>query len=123
MMGIRNRDSRRKLFINLKILPFPSFYIFSLIRFISKNKELFILNKEIHDKETRQQHNFHYPTVNLVKCQTGVHYMGIKVFNKLPTYIKNEYTNTTKFISLVQNFLSENSFYSLGEFYNYETTT
>jgi len=60
--------------------------------------------------------------VNLVKCQTGVHYMGIKIFNKLPTYIKNEYTDSTKFISLAKNFLSENSFYSLEEFYNYDTT-
>ena len=39
--------------------------------------------------------------------------MGIKIFNCLPTYIKNELTNSTKFLSLVKNFLCENSFYSL----------
>ena len=48
--------------------------------------------------------------------------MGIKIFNKLLTYIKNEYTNSTKCISLAQNFLNGNSFYPLEEFYNYDTT-
>jgi hypothetical protein len=48
--------------------------------------------------------------------------MGVKIFNKLPTYIKNEFTNSPKFISLVQKFLTENSFYSLEEYYNYDTT-
>jgi len=118
-MGIRNRDSCRKVSINKKILPLPSVYILSLLRFIAKNKELFTTNNEIHDKGTRQHQNFHYPAVNLMKYQTGVHYMGIKISNKLPTYIKNEFTSSTKFISLVQKFLSENSFYSLEEFYNF----
>ena len=108
-------------FVSLKILPLPSIYIFSLLRFVAKNKELFTTNKEIHDKETRQHHNFHYPTVSLKKYQTGVHYMGIKIFNKLPTYIKTEYTNGSKFIHLVRKFLSEKSFYSLEEFFSYDT--
>jgi len=121
LMGIRNRDSCRKLFINLKILPLPSASIFSVLRFVAKNKEIFTTNNEIHDKGTRQHLNFHYPAVSIMKYQTGVHYMGVKIFNKLPTYIKNEFTNSTKFISLVQKFFSEKSFYSLEEYYNSDT--
>ena len=32
--------------------------------------------------------------------QTAVYYMGIKIFNSLPAYIKKEFTNSTKFVSL-----------------------
>ena len=45
--------------------------------------------------------------------------MGIKIYNSLPTYIKNEPNNTKKCESLLKNFLYENSFYSLEEFYSY----
>jgi len=33
--------------------------------------------------------------------------MGIIVYNSLPAYIKKEFTNPTKFISLVKKFLCE----------------
>jgi len=42
--------------------------------------------------------------------------MGIKIYNSLPTYIKNESINTKEFESLLKNFLCENSFYSLENF-------
>jgi len=45
--------------------------------------------------------------------------MGINIYNSLPTYIKKELTDMKKFVSLTRNFLSENSFYSLEEFYNF----
>jgi hypothetical protein len=41
MTGCRSRDSCRKLFINLEILPLPSQYIFSLIIFMIRNKNQF----------------------------------------------------------------------------------
>jgi hypothetical protein len=44
MMGSRSKDSCRKLFTSLKILPLPSLYIFFLLRFVIKNKELFSTN-------------------------------------------------------------------------------
>ena len=49
MTGSRNRDSCRKLFTSLKILPFPSLYIFFLLRFVIRNRELFLTNNEIHN--------------------------------------------------------------------------
>jgi len=48
MTGSRCRDSCRKLFTSLKILPFPSLYIFFLLWFVIKNRELFTTNNEIH---------------------------------------------------------------------------
>jgi len=39
----------------------------------------------------------------------------VKVFNKLPFYIKSESDNPKKFKALLQKYLHENSFYSLDE--------
>jgi hypothetical protein len=61
----------------------------------------------------------HYPPANLKKYQTGVFYMGVKIYNSLPAFIKKESNNTKKFESLLKKFLLENSFYSLDEFYNF----
>jgi hypothetical protein len=46
MTGSKSKDSCRKLFTSLKILPLPSLYIFSLLRFVIKNKNLFSTNND-----------------------------------------------------------------------------
>jgi hypothetical protein len=89
MTGSRSKDSCRKLFTSLEILPLPSLYIFSLLRFVIKNKEFFTTNNETHNYGTRQHLNIHYPSANLKKFQTGVHYRSVKIYNSLPIYIKN----------------------------------
>ena len=63
--------------------------------------------------------NLHEPTANLSKHQTGVLYMGIKIYNSLPAYIKHEFNNYKKFESLLKKFLCENSFYLLEEFFSF----
>jgi hypothetical protein len=93
--------------------------IFFLVQFVIKNKELFTTNNETHKFGTRQHLNLHLPSANLKKYQTGVLYMGIKIYNSLPMYTKNEFNNTKKFESLLKKFLFENSFYLLEEFYNF----
>jgi hypothetical protein len=118
MTGSRPKDSCRKVFTKLEILPLPSLYIFSLLRFVIKNKELFITNEETHSYGIRQCADLHYPSVKLKKFQTGVHYMGIRLYNSLPTYIKTEIDNTKSFELLLKKFLLKNSFYSLEEHYN-----
>jgi hypothetical protein len=62
--------------------------------------------------------DLHYSSVKLKKFQTGVDYMGVKIYNSLPTYIKNEINNAKVFELLLNKFLLKNSFYSLEEFYN-----
>jgi len=64
MTGSRSRDSCRKLFGHLNILPLPSLYIFSILRFVIKNREFFTTNNEIHEHDTQQVHNFHFPLAN-----------------------------------------------------------
>jgi hypothetical protein len=119
MMGYKNRVSCRELFINLKILPLPSQYIYCLLQFVVKNRELFSTNNEIHSFRTRQHQNLHQPSANLTKYQNGVYYMGIKLYNSLPAFIKQESKNYNKFVPRLKQFLCENSFYSLEEFYSF----
>ena len=66
---------------------------------------------------TRQQSDFHQPVANLTKYQKGIGYLGVKVFNKLPLYIKEEFDNTKEFKQSVKNFLIEKPFYSLQEYF------
>jgi hypothetical protein len=72
------RDSCRDLLKKLQILPFYSQYIYSLLMFVVKNRNLFKLNSDIHGFSTRYDNNFHLPSANLKLFQKGVFYSGIK---------------------------------------------
>jgi hypothetical protein len=58
MLGKRRRDSCRNLLRELEMLPLASQYILSLLLFVVKNRNEFILNSEIYEINTRQQGNF-----------------------------------------------------------------
>jgi hypothetical protein len=116
MMGYRRDQSCREVFRKLGILPLPSQYIFSLLIFLSKNRNQFTANFEVHNYTTRQQINFHLPAVSLTKCQRGIGFLGAKVFNKLPQYLKEQFDNPKKFKQSLKNYLSIKTFYSLQEY-------
>jgi hypothetical protein len=44
--------------------------------------------------------------------------MGIKLYNTLPAFLKNESHNQVRFRSLLKKFLLEATLYSLEEYYN-----
>jgi len=88
-------DSCRELLKKMKTLPLYSQYIFSLLRYVVNNKHLFTKYLEVHNHDTRSANNFHLPITNLAKYQKGAYYTGIKIFNYLPTHIKNV-ANTSK---------------------------
>jgi hypothetical protein len=92
MMGIRNRNSSRKYFKRLEILPLQSQYLLSLQIFVDKNIDYFRLNSEIHGFNTKNKCNLHLPPTKLTIFQRGPYYSGIKAFNNLLTY---EYTKKT----------------------------
>ena len=52
-MNATNRDSCHQLFKNLKIPPLKSQYIFFLLLFVAKNRDLYDSNSEIHNINTR----------------------------------------------------------------------
>jgi len=67
--------------------------------------------------DTRQHANIHQLSMNLTQYQKGVYYLGVKVFDMLPSYFKIKTDNPKKFKLVLQKFLYENSFYSLDEYF------
>jgi len=82
-----------------------------------RNRSQFLVNSEIHHINTRQHANFHQPFGNVAKYQKGVYYLGVKLFNVLPSDIKTEFNNPKKLKVVLQKFLCEKSFYSLDEYF------
>jgi hypothetical protein len=109
--GPRPRDSCRQLFKKLGVLPLISQYIHSLLLFIIK-KALF------HSINIRYNSNLHRPLVNSTTYKKGTSYAGIKIFNNLPTDIKNVSHNVKQFRLALSDFLHVNSFYTLKEYFN-----
>jgi hypothetical protein len=93
--------------------------MFSLLLFVVKNKEQFKFNSEILSISTRYNNNFCYPICNLTVFQKGTYYFGIKVFNNLPFSVMNLANDMKQFRFAIKRFLLLNSFYSLGEFFNF----
>jgi hypothetical protein len=62
-----------------------------------RNKEQFPVNSEIHHINTRQHVNLYQPSANVTKYQKGVYYLGVKVFNAFPIYIKTDFDNPKEF--------------------------
>jgi hypothetical protein len=61
IMGIRDRDSCRKYFRELKILPLKYQYIYSLSLFVINNRHHFKVNSEVHNINTRTKSDLHHP--------------------------------------------------------------
>jgi len=54
-------DSCQNLYKQLQILNLPSQYTFSLLILVVRYRDLFLFNSEIHDINTRFNHNLHLP--------------------------------------------------------------
>jgi len=120
-MNARNRDSCHQLFKNLKILQLKPQYIFSLLLFVARNRDVYESNSEIHNINTRFSSDLHTPTANLTTFQKGPFYFGIEVYNHLPTSIKNTSHNINQFRFVLKSFLLLNSFYSFEEYFDWDS--
>jgi hypothetical protein len=119
MMACRKEVSCRNLFRKLKILPLMYQYILSLMMFITKNKNQFTVNSEIHNINTRQHTNLHQPTSNLARYQQGIYYSGVRVYNNLPSHMKQMSDDPKNFELQLKKVLYLHSFYSLEEYFQY----
>jgi len=104
----------------LQILPLPSQYIYSLLVFVNKNRELFLSNSEIHELDTRYNQNLHLRSTNLALVQKGVLYSGSKIYNYLPLSIKAHSNNAKRFKATLKRYLVEHVFYSIDEYYQFQ---
>jgi hypothetical protein len=99
------KDSCSDLFKNVRILPFQSQFILSLLLFVVNNKNNFKLNSDIHHVNTRQKRDSHQPFSDLLLYQIGVYLTGINVFNRLPQSIKNVSDIHKQFKTSLNNYL------------------
>jgi len=119
IVGLSSRDSCREHFKKLKILPLQSQYMLSLLLFVVGNRSYFKENLDIHNINTRTKSNLHQPLANLSTYQKGAYYYGIKVFNSLPSQIKDLSANKNQFRCALESFLYSHSFYTLDEYFSY----
>ena len=63
----------------------------------------------------------HPPSTRMTKFQKGIHYMGVKIFNKLPPKIQHQFNNKKQFHKTLKYFLLLGSFCTLEEFYNWSS--
>jgi len=97
IMNSSKNASHQQLFKDLNILPIQSQYIFSIHLFVNKNKDQFLSNSQVHKINTRQISALYVPTANLAINQKGVYYSGNKIYNHLPTAIKDLSGDENKF--------------------------
>ena len=78
-MNLSKNVSFQQPFKELNILPVPSQYIISILLFLTKNKDQFMTNSQMHKITTWQTFNLYIPATNLTIYQKGVYYQGIKI--------------------------------------------
>jgi len=98
-------DTCRPLFKQLRILPLPSQYIFSILLFVITNRKLFQLNSQVHNIHTRYNDNLHLSSTGLTLVQKSVAYSGCKIYNNLPPQIKKISNNVALFKTTLKKFL------------------
>jgi len=81
--------SFRQLFEESNILPIQFQYIFSILLFVTKKKDQFLSNSQVHKINTMQTFDLYIPKANLTVYKKGVYYSGIKIYNHLPIAIKD----------------------------------
>jgi hypothetical protein len=87
--GNNVRTSCRPLLPMLGIMTLPSQYIFSLMRFLSRNLEFSTFNSTIHNYNIYQK---------------GLHYESVGVFNKLPHNITELILHNKSFLTKLKNY-------------------
>ena len=86
MTGNNVRTSCRPLFPRLGIMTLSYQYIFSLMRFLSRN-QLYTFNFTIHNYNTRYRIQLHKPSTALTLYQKGLCHESVRIYNKLPNNI------------------------------------
>jgi hypothetical protein len=97
MTGHGNRTSCRKLFKQLKYFTIETHYIFSILLFVIKNRNLFTTNFANHNIQTRRIDNLYHPSSSLSIYQNGAYFTGIKIFNTFSLVLKQLVEFPTKF--------------------------
>ena len=114
IFGLGPYDSCKNYFTSEKILTLPSIYILQISEMV-KNKTV-VTSPRAHQYETRGKDLTLPCTFRLALLQKNIDFLGPKIFNNLPTQIKN-ITGPLKFKKKLKDWLIDKVFYSLEEFF------
>lgn len=110
IVNIGRRDSCKPYFIKERILSLPSLYIFEACLFIRKNMNLFD-----HDRNPRRKNQLALPVPRLEIFRNGPQYRCIQIYNKLPSFLKDE-NNINTFKNKLRSLLIQKCYYSIDEY-------
>ena len=69
--------------------PVPCIYILESVSFIHQNRELFKMNSDFHEYNTRNSSNIHLNFHRLTRSLNSISHQGSNLYNHLPHNIKN----------------------------------
>lgn len=118
MVNINNRESCRNHFKELGILTLTSMYILEICKFVKNNIKQFQQTRNPHSRShnLRHENKLTIPCSKLELVHSGIHYMSIKIYNKLPLRLKS-IENNVQFVNDTKEFLLCNCFYNIQEFF------
>lgn len=113
--GLKCGDSCRDAFITFNIMTLPCLYIFYILCFVRENLHTFPKNNFSHSYNTRNGNDLLCPNHMLSIFEQSPAYMGVKLYNGLPSYIK-QIESIKEYKKKLKLFLLTRSFYSIDEF-------
>lgn len=117
--NIKQTDSCKPYFRDLKILTLPGIYILESCKFVKAHPDFYSKIGDVPCRyESRSKNNLLLQTTSkLALHQKGPYPMLIKIYNKLPDHMKNE-PNNNKFINTLKKYLVANAYYTVNEYLN-----
>ena len=115
--GAGYRDDCRPIFVSLRIMTLPCLYIYQCLKFVKKNRALFMNRASLHDYGTRNANHLHIDRVRLNKNRCALNYWGPKLFNALDEDVRNK--SVSGFNRYIRLLLTEHAFYSLDEYFEH----
>ena len=115
MTNAKPRASCKGIFRDLNVLTLPSLFILKCLNFVKCNFDMLMEEQHLHNYETRNRSDFQYPIHRLSSFEKLPHYLGKKLYNKLPAGIKNIESNI-KFKKEVKSLLMEKVYYSINDY-------
>jgi hypothetical protein len=112
--------SCRQLFKDLNILPLACMYISEIICHIKLHTDKLEQNTEIHNHNTHQKLDLHVQFCRTNVLKKGVVNIGIKLYSKLPSQIR-EVEKMRTFKKELKSYLLQHTFYSVDEYMSWKS--
>lgn len=112
---LSSRQSCKSTFISKNILTVPSIYMMEIIIHVKTNLHNFQTNSVFHSYETRYSNSLTIPVHSTTLFEKSPNYIGLKLYNKLNTNIRQIHDLKKFKVALLCYFLGK-AFYNVNEY-------